>query len=130
MIRIFVGAVNVAPFAGLVMLTDGGDNTGGVDRETIAQLRQLRLPVHTIGFGPDHFNKDIELEDAAIPARALPTSRLVARVTLRQHGYTGEKVTLKLQPAPVDSGIKFKRKDLEEANKYFQMALERQNKKG
>src|SRR5205085_3049091 len=28
--------------------------------------------------------------------------------------HTGEKVTLKLQPAPVDSGIKFKRKDLEE----------------
>src|SRR5256885_170485 len=26
--------------------------------------------------------------------------------------HTGEKVTLKLQPAPVDHGIKFKRKDL------------------
>ena len=28
--------------------------------------------------------------------------------------HTGEKVTVKLQPAPVDHGIKFKRKDLEE----------------
>src|SRR3954468_23249823 len=28
--------------------------------------------------------------------------------------HTGEKVTLKLQPAPVDSGIKFKRRDLQE----------------
>src|SRR5947209_17489446 len=28
--------------------------------------------------------------------------------------HTGEKVTLKLQPAPVDSGIKFKRRDLED----------------
>ena len=82
------------PLGAVVMLTDGGDNTGGVDRETIAQLRQLRLPVHTVGFGPDHFNKDIEVEDAAIPARALPTSRLVARVTLRQNGYAGEKVSL------------------------------------
>ncbi|MEP6956299.1 MAG: UDP-3-O-acyl-N-acetylglucosamine deacetylase, partial [Chthoniobacterales bacterium] len=26
--------------------------------------------------------------------------------------HTGEKVTLRLQPAPVDHGIKFKRKDL------------------
>ena len=60
----------------------------------LAQLRQLRLPVHTVGFGPDHFNKDIEVEEAAIPARALPTSRLVARVTLRQNGYGGEKVSL------------------------------------
>src|SRR6185436_14415908 len=28
--------------------------------------------------------------------------------------HTGEKVTLKLQPAPVDSGITFKRRDLDE----------------
>src|SRR4029077_8177650 len=28
--------------------------------------------------------------------------------------HTGAKVTLKLQPAPVDSGIKFKRKDLQD----------------
>src|SRR2546421_3295402 len=28
--------------------------------------------------------------------------------------HTGEKVTIKLQPAPVDSGIKFKRRDLED----------------
>ena len=28
--------------------------------------------------------------------------------------HTGEKVTLKLQPAPVDSGIKFKRRDLQD----------------
>src|SRR5919109_4029759 len=28
--------------------------------------------------------------------------------------HTGEKVTLRFQPAPVDHGIKFKRKDLQE----------------
>src|SRR6476620_3358982 len=28
--------------------------------------------------------------------------------------HTGEKVTLKLQPGPVDSGIKFKRRDLQD----------------
>jgi uncharacterized membrane protein len=82
------------PLGAIVLLTDGGDNTGGVDRETIAQLKQLRVPVHTIGFGPDHFSKDIEVEDVAVPARALPGSRLIARVAFRQHGYAGEKVRL------------------------------------
>src|SRR2546430_4104042 len=28
--------------------------------------------------------------------------------------HTGERVTLRLQPAPVDSGIKFKRRDLQD----------------
>ncbi|HVW85701.1 MAG TPA: vWA domain-containing protein, partial [Bryobacteraceae bacterium] len=82
------------PLGAIVLMTDGGDNTGGIDRETIAQLRQLRVPVHTIGFGPDHFSKDIEVEDVALPARALPNSRVSARVAFRQHGYPGEKVRL------------------------------------
>ena len=45
------------PLGAIVLMTDGGDNTGGGvrPRKTIAQLRQLRVPVHTIGFGPDHF---------------------------------------------------------------------------
>lgn len=82
------------PLGAIVVLTDGGDNTGGVDRDTISQLRQLRVPVHTVGFGPDHFAKDIEIADVAAPARALPQSRVSARVAIRQHGFAGAKVKL------------------------------------
>ena len=82
------------PLGAIVLLTDGGDNTGGVARDTISQLRQLHVPVHTIGFGPDHFAKDIEIVDVATPARALQQSRLTARVAIRQHGYSGAKVKL------------------------------------
>jgi uncharacterized membrane protein len=82
------------PLGAIVVLSDGGDNTGGVDRDTIEQLRQLRIPVHTVGFGPDHFAKDIEIVDVAAPARALAQSRLSARVAIRQHGYAGATVKL------------------------------------
>lgn len=82
------------PLGSIVVLSDGGDNTGGIDRETIEQLRQLRVPVHTVGFGPDHFAKDIEIVDVAAPARALAQSKLSARVAIRQHGYAGTKVKL------------------------------------
>ncbi len=82
------------PLGAVVLLTDGGDNTGGVDRETLAQVRQLHLPVHTIGFGPDHFAKDIEIVDADVPARVLANSRVSAHINFRQHGYEGQKVSL------------------------------------
>jgi len=82
------------PLGAIVVLSDGGDNTGGIDRETIEKLRQLRVPVHTVGFGPDHFAKDIEIVDVAAPARALAQSRLNARVAIRQHGFAGSKVKL------------------------------------
>jgi uncharacterized membrane protein len=82
------------PLGAMVVLSDGGDNTKGVDRDTIEQLRQLRIPVHTIGFGPDHFAKDIEIVDVDSPARALAQSRVSARVAIRQHGFAGQKVKL------------------------------------
>jgi uncharacterized membrane protein len=82
------------PLGAIVVMSDGGDNTGGIDRDTIAQLKQLRVPVHTIGFGPDHFAKDIEIVDVATPARALAQSRLSARVAIRQHGFAGSKAKL------------------------------------
>lgn len=82
------------PLGAIVVMTDGGDNTGGIDRDTIAQLKQLHVPVHTIGFGPDHFAKDVEIVDVATPARALAQSRLRARVAIRQHGYAGQKAKL------------------------------------
>jgi len=82
------------PLGAVVLLTDGGDNTGGVDRETLAQVRQLHLPVHTVGFGPDHFAKDIEIVDADVPARVLANSRVSAHINFRQHGYEGQKVNL------------------------------------
>jgi uncharacterized membrane protein len=82
------------PLGAVVLMSDGGDNTGGIDRDTIAQLHALRLPVHTIGFGPDHFAKDIEIVDVAAPARALAQSRVSARVAIRQHGFAGSKVRL------------------------------------
>ena len=47
---------------------------------------------------------------ASEPQQTLARSASVSGTSL----HTGEKVTLKLQPAPVDSGIKFKRRDLQD----------------
>ena len=64
------------------MLSDGADNAGGIDLATIAAIRRQRIPVHTIGFGKEHPDKDVEITDAVMPARALPDSKLTATVTL------------------------------------------------
>ncbi len=89
-----VGEASTMPLGAVVMLTDGGDNTGGVDRETLTQVRQLHLPLHTVGFGPDHFAKDVEIVDADVPARVLANSRVSAHLNFRQHGFEGQKVSV------------------------------------
>jgi uncharacterized membrane protein len=82
------------PIGAVVLLSDGDDNTGGVSVDAISSLRARHIPVHTVGFGRERAAHDVELEDAVIAPRALADSRLAAKITFRQRGYAGSKLTL------------------------------------
>jgi uncharacterized membrane protein len=79
------------PLGAVVVVSDGADNTGGVDLDTISHIRQQRVPVHTIGVGKEKLTNDVEVLDASVPPRALPESRLNAVVTFRQFGHSRDK---------------------------------------
>jgi uncharacterized membrane protein len=87
------------PLGAVVLLSDGADNSGGIDLDTISQIRQRRIPVHTIGFGREKSEKDVEITDAVLPSHALADSRLSALITLRQYGYAGQKALLSVHDA-------------------------------
>ncbi len=82
------------PVGAVVLLSDGADNAGGIDLDTMSELQRRRLPVSTIGFGKDQLTDDIELEGLDLPSRTLPGSRLQAVVTIRQNGFTNKRATL------------------------------------
>jgi uncharacterized membrane protein len=88
------------PLGAIVMLSDGADNSGGIDLATIEAIRRQRIPVHTIGFGKEHPDRDVEVTDAVISPRALPKSRLTALVTLQSYGLSGSKTRIVIR----DSG--------------------------
>ena len=85
------------PLGAIVMLSDGADNSGGIDLATIAAIRRQRIPVHTIGFGKEHPDRDVEITDAVVSARALPKSRLTALVTLQSYGLSGSKTKISIR---------------------------------
>jgi uncharacterized membrane protein len=85
------------PIGAMVVLSDGADNSGGVDLETIAEIRRQRIPVHTIGLGQEQMARDIEITSVELPQRTLPDSRLSALVTFHQHGYTGQKAKITIR---------------------------------
>ena len=85
------------PVGAIVLMSDGADNTGGIDLDTMNELRQRRIPVHTIGFGPEHASHDVELTDVQLPAKALANSRVRALVALKQFGFGGRHVRLTLR---------------------------------
>ena len=82
------------PIGAVVLLSDGADNSGGVDLDTISELRRRRLPVSAIGFGQDHLVKDVEIDGLDVPAKTLINSRLQARVAIRQNGFSGARTRL------------------------------------
>jgi hypothetical protein len=79
------------PLGAIVVLSDGSDNSGGIDLDTVAQIRRARVPVHTIGFGLEKPARDVEISDAVVPTRALADSRLKAQITFREFGFTRER---------------------------------------
>jgi uncharacterized membrane protein len=85
------------PIGAVVLMSDGAENSGGLDADTIAKIRQARIPIHTIGFGKESLAADIEIMDATVPSRALAGARLSAQVTFRQFGYNGQKTRITIK---------------------------------
>jgi uncharacterized membrane protein len=92
-----VGATSDLPIGAIVLLSDGADNSGGIDRTTIADLRSRRIPVHTVGFGADQIEHDVEIDDATLAPRALANSRMAATVVFHQGGFAGQRASLSVR---------------------------------
>jgi uncharacterized membrane protein len=82
------------PIGAVVLMSDGADNAGGIDLDTIADIKRQRIPIHTIGFGREKMDRDIEVTDVQVPRKSLAKSRLEASVSFRQAGFGGDKVHL------------------------------------
>jgi uncharacterized membrane protein len=87
------------PIGAVVLMSDGADNSGGIDLDTISDIKRQRIPIHTVGFGRERMAHDIEVTDVQMPARSLAKSRLEAQVTFHQWGLKNEKAHLVVRDA-------------------------------
>lgn len=85
------------PLAGLVVMSDGADNSGEVVTDTLLDLQSRKVPVYTVGLGRERFSKDIEVSRVEAPRSVLLGSALVVDVTLVQRGFDGQTVRLDVE---------------------------------
>ena len=85
------------PLGGIVLLSDGADNSGGLDRDTIAALRSRHIPVETVGVGSTTAPHDVEMDDALLPPQAMAQSRVDVPVRFHQHGFSGQHAILSVR---------------------------------
>jgi len=69
--------------AAVVLASDGADTAGGLSVEQLAELAAYGVPVHTVGVGREAMPEDLELGGLLVPATALPSSTIAARIAIR-----------------------------------------------
>lgn len=94
-----------APLAGVVVLTDGADNSGTqVDApgltEQLLSLRARGVPVYTVGIGSTRFQRDVEIARIEVPRAVLRNSTVLVNVVVVQRGFGGRQLPVVVE----DSG--------------------------
>jgi hypothetical protein len=82
------------PLSGLVVLSDGADNSRTPIGDELLSLRSKSVPIFAVGLGSDRFDKDIEIRRVDASHEVLKGGSLVADLLIRQRGYAGAKVPL------------------------------------
>lgn len=79
------------PLAGLVVVTDGADNSGSDLTAPLLALNSRKVPVYTVGVGRERFARDLAIERVSLPTSALAGAGVLAEVVLRVRGLGGQK---------------------------------------
>ena len=85
------------PLAGLVVMSDGADNSNAAISDTLLELQARKVPVYTVGLGRERFTRDIEVSRVEAPRSVLVGSSLIVDVTISQRGFNGETVRLDVE---------------------------------
>ncbi len=69
--------------AGLILVSDGADNSGKIDELWYSQLQSYGVPVQTLGVGREVMTEDMEISAVNLPQTSIPNANLRAEVTLQ-----------------------------------------------
>ena len=82
------------PLSGLIVVTDGADNSLDGLSASLQSLRAASVPVFPIGVGVERFDRDIEVASVEAPRVVLSGSQVAADVVIEHKGFAGEQVLL------------------------------------
>jgi len=88
--------------AGVVLVTDGGNNAGIDPAATAAALARAQVPLFAFGAGSDRLPANVRVADLLAPARVYPGDRFAVLAHLQAQGLEGQAVKVELVDVPVD----------------------------
>jgi hypothetical protein len=86
--------------AGVVVLTDGGDNAGLDPAAAATGLAAAGVAVHPLGLGSERMPANVRVADLVVPARVFPGDRFAVTAYLQGQGLAGQTVRAELSEGP------------------------------
>jgi uncharacterized membrane protein len=82
------------PLSGLVVISDGADNSDRSLAEAMVPLQAASVPVYAVGLGEESLSPDIQIGRIAAPRSVLKGTSLVLDVVISQRGFPGQTFPL------------------------------------
>jgi hypothetical protein len=88
--------------AGVIVLTDGGNNAGIDPAAAVAALGKAGVPVFPLGIGSDRLPANVRVADVLVPSRVFPGDRFAVTAYLQSQGLAGQTVRVELVELQAD----------------------------
>ncbi|MCX7426626.1 MAG: VWA domain-containing protein, partial [Planctomycetia bacterium] len=89
-----------SPVAGIIVLSDGGQNAGISPETAIAAAREAKIPIFAVGVGSDRKPANVRVSDFIVPVRAYPGDQYSVTGYLQAQRMAGQNVTVELYSKP------------------------------
>ena len=86
--------------AGVVILTDGGNNAGLDPLAAAARLARSGVAIVPLGLGSDVLPANVRVADLIVPARVFPSDAFAVTAYLQSQGLEGQRVRVELLDQP------------------------------
>jgi hypothetical protein len=97
------------PVAGLVVVTDGADQSEAELNSALLAARSAGVPIYTVGVGREQFQRDVEVRRVSSPRSVLRGTSMMVDLIIAQNGYAGRTVPLIVE----DEGLVVNAQDVE-----------------
>ncbi|XZE21636.1 hypothetical protein SH449x_001540 [Pirellulaceae bacterium SH449] len=89
-----------APLAGIVVFTDGRNNSGIDPMNVVSEATMQSVPIHTVGMGTAKNPVNVRVLDVETPKRVFPGDRFRLNALVQASGLEGKQITVQLRRRP------------------------------
>ncbi len=85
------------PVSGVILISDGGDNSAGDPLRTASAFKSAQIPVFTLGVGVERLPKDLEIVRIHASETVMEGSIFDVNLLLRNQGYDDREIELQVE---------------------------------